>query len=106
MQSIQAATSLTRSSFELTDLIDLSHLDYRRLPLPRGKPFRLFAIRVGARKFLAVSIVDCHHEMMVFPSLIFSKLCAFTMRDHLTPVSRVESYIQPYVSVACRMLLA
>jgi hypothetical protein len=44
--------------------------------------------------------------MMVLPPLIFSEACALAMRDHLTPVSRVESYIQPYTSVARQMLLA
>ena len=87
------------NSFRLTDPLDPSHVDYRRLPLPLGKRFGLLVVRVCACESLAVGIKDRYLPVVMLPPLIFSEACAFAMRDHLTPVNRIESYIQPYVSV-------
>ena len=94
------------NSFRLTDLLDSSHADYGRLPLPVGKRFGLLVVRVCAGESLAVRIKDRYLPVVMLPPLIFSEACAFAMRDHLTPENRVESYIEPYTSVADSILLA
>jgi hypothetical protein len=70
------------------------------VPLPLGKRFGLLAVGVCAGKSLAVRIKERYLPVVVLSPLIFSEARALAMRDHLTPVSRVKSYIKPYASVA------